>query len=246
MQKFFITLDEFENRALTKDTSFQLINVLRSKVDDQFLVGVIDKTYLVQISKIENKLVAFEVIEEKTGNSELPFFVSLFQGYPKGDKLENIIKYGTQLGVHEFHPTLMKRSVFKLDSNKKDNKLERFNKIAKEAAGQTFLNDCSAASFAILLNLSKIDFSEYNVKILCYEESAKNDETSAFKRIVKSINANDKIAVVVGPEGGIAPEEVDYLTNKGFISVGLGPRILRTETVVFYVLSTLSYEWELK
>ena len=58
-----------------------------------------------------------QVIEEKTGNSELPFFVSLFQGYPKGDKLENIIKYGTQLGVSEFHPTLMKRSVFKLDSN---------------------------------------------------------------------------------------------------------------------------------
>ena len=65
MQKFFITLDEFENRVLTKDTSFQLINVLRSKVDDQFLVGVIDKTYLVQINKIENKLVAFEVLKKK-------------------------------------------------------------------------------------------------------------------------------------------------------------------------------------
>ena len=244
MQKFFITLDEFENRVLTKDTSFQLINVLRSKVDDQFLVGVIDKTYLVQISKIENKLVAFEVIEEKTGNSELPFFVSLFQGYPKGDKLENIIKYGTQLGVHEFHPTLMKRSVFKLDSNKKDNKLERFNKIAKEAAEQSFRNVCPTV--VDIKQLSKINFSDYNVKILCYEESAKNDETSAFKRIVKSINANDKIAVVVGPEGGIAPEEVEYLMKQGFVSVGLGPRILRTETVVFYVLSTLSYEWELK
>ena len=244
MQKFFITLDEFENRVLTKDTSFQLINVLRSKVDDQFLVGVIDKTYLVQISKIENKLVAFEVIEEKTGNSELPFFVSLFQGYPKGDKLENIIKYGTQLGVHEFHPTLMKRSVFKLDSNKKDNKLERFNKIAKEAAEQSFRNVCPTV--VDIKQLSKINFSDYNVKILCYEESAKNDETSAFKHIVKSINANDKIAVVVGPEGGIAPEEVEYLMKQGFVSVGLGPRILRTETVVFYVLSTLSYEWELK
>ena len=244
MQKFFITLDEFENKVLTKDTSFQLINVLRSKVDDQFLVGVIDKTYLVQISKIENKLVAFEVIEEKTGNSELPFFVSLFQGYPKGDKLENIIKYGTQLGVHEFHPTLMKRSVFKLDSNKKDNKLERFNKIAKEAAEQSFRNVCPTV--VDIKQLSKINFSDYNVKILCYEESAKNDETSAFKRIVKSINANDKIAVVVGPEGGIAPEEVEYLMKQGFVSVGLGPRILRTETVVFYVLSTLSYEWELK
>ena len=128
--------------------------------------------------------------------------------------------------------------------NKKDNKLERFNKIAKEAAEQSFRNVCPVV--VDIKQLSKIDFSEYNVKILCYEESAKNDETSAFKRIVKSINANDKIAVVVGPEGGIAPEEVEYLTNKGFISVGLGPRILRTETVVFYVLSTLSYEWELK
>ena len=111
MQKFFITLDEFESKTLSKDTSFQIINVLRSKVNEQFLVGVIDKTYLVQISKIEGKTVSFEVMEEKTGNSELPFFVSLFQGYPKGDKLENIIKYGTQLGVSEFHPTLMKRSV---------------------------------------------------------------------------------------------------------------------------------------
>ncbi len=244
MQKFFITLDEFESKILSKDTSFQLINVLRSKVNDQFLVGVIDKTYLVQISKIENKNVAFEVIEEKTGNSELPFFVSLFQGYPKGDKLENIIKYGTQLGVHEFHPTLMKRSVFKLDSNKKDNKLERFNKIAKEAAEQSFRDVCPTV--VDIKQLNKIDFSGYDIKILCYEESAKNDETSAFKRIVKSIKTNDKIAVIVGPEGGITPEEVEYLTNQGFVSVGLGPRILRTETVVFYVLSTLSYEWELR
>ena len=244
MQKFFITLDEFESKTLSKDTYFQIINVLRSKVNDQFLVGVIDKTYLVQISKIENKNVAFEVIEEKTGNSELPFFVSLFQGYPKGDKLENIIKYGTQLGVSEFHPTLMKRSVFKLDSNKKDNKLERFNKIAKEAAEQSFRNICPTV--VDIKQLSKIDFSEYDIKILCYEESAIYDESCAFKRIVNSIKTNDKIAVVVGPEGGIDPTEVDYLVNQGFVSVGLGPRILRTETVVFYVLSTLSYEWELK
>ena len=244
MQKFFITLDEFESKVLSKDTSFQLINVLRSKINDKFLVGVIDKTYLVQISNIENKLVSFEVIETLNGNSELPFFVSLFQGYPKADKLENIIKYGTQLGVNEFHPTLMKRSIFKLDNNKKDNKLERFNKIAKEAAEQSFRD--VMPTVVDIKQLNKIDFSEYDHKIVCYEESAKNDETSAFKKVVKSIKENDKIAIVVGPEGGITPEEIDYLISKGFISVGLGPRILRTETVVFYVMSALSYEWELK
>ncbi|MDE5565460.1 MAG: RNA methyltransferase, partial [Anaeroplasmataceae bacterium] len=84
------------------------------------------------------------------------------------------------------------------------------------------------------------------VKIVCYEESAKENENSLFKHALKSLKENQKIAIVVGPEGGITEEEISYLKNQGFICVGLGPRILRTETVVFYVLSAISYEWELK
>lgn len=244
MQKFFISLEEFESTCFSKETSHQIINVLRSKVHDQFYIGVNCSTYLAEITEIGNKEVKFRVVEEVAGNFELPVFVSLFQGYPKGDKLESIVKYGTQLGISEIHPTLMMRSIFKLDLNKKDSKLERFNKIAKEAAEQSMRN-----RVPIVMDIKKlkdIDFSSYTIKLLCYEESAKEGERSAFKRVIQSVTPSDRIAVLVGPEGGITKEEVTYLETQGFIRVGLGPRILRTETVIYYILSAISYEWELK
>lgn len=244
MQKYFISLDEFESLTLKGDVAFQIKNVLRGRINDEFLVGVSNKTYLSRITEIDNKEIKFEIVKEDTGNFELPVFVSLFQGYPKAEKLENIIKYGTQLGVSEFHPTLMNRSIFKLDNNKKDSKLDRFNKIAKEAAEQSYRNVCPKV--VDIKKLKDIDFGSYDVKILCYEGSAKENECSAFKKLVRDIKTNDRVAVVVGPEGGITKEEIELLTNQGFVCCAVGPRILRTETVVFYVLSAISYEWELK
>ncbi len=244
MQKYFISDLEFSSKILTNEVAFQIINVLRGKVKEQFLIGVSGKTYLAEITGIKNKEVEFEIISEKDGNFELPFFVSLFQGYPKADKLENIIKYGTQLGVYDFHPTLMKRSIFKLVENKKNNKLARFNKIAKEAAEQSFRD--IVPEVMDIKDLKKIDFSMYDVKLVCYEETAKAKQFTAFKQEVKKLKKGSKIAVVVGPEGGIEEEEIIHLEKQGFIKVGLGPRILRTETVVFYVMSAISYEWELE
>ena len=230
--------------VLTGEVAYQIKNVLRGQVKDQFLLGVEPQTFLAEIIEILNKEIKFRVVKEVTGNFELPVFVSLFQGYPKADKLESIIKYGTQLGISEIHPVLMNRSIFKLDQSKKESKLERFNKIAKEAAEQSNRN--IAPKVKNIEKLKNVDFSEYTIKILCYEETAKNGESSAFKKAITSAKPIDKIAVVVGPEGGITKEEVSYLESIGFISVGLGPRILRTETVIYYILSAMSYEWELK
>lgn len=244
MQKYFISSQDFEEKVLRGEDAFHIKNVLRGKVGYRFLVSASEETFLVEITRIDNKEIYFDIIQKETCNAELPFFISLFQGYPKADKLENIIKYGTQLGVSEIHPTLMKRSVFKLDEKKKDSKLERFNKIAKEAAEQSLRN--KVPKIKDIKQLTNINFDEYDIKIVCYEESAKNDEKSAFKSAIQVLRPNDKVAIVVGPEGGITLEELDFLKNNGFQAVGLGPRILRTETVVFYCLSAISYEWELK
>jgi 16S rRNA (uracil1498-N3)-methyltransferase len=186
----------------------------------------------------------FDIIKELEASNELSCTVTIFQGYPKGDKLEDVIKHGTELGAYEFVPTIMKRSLFKLDEKKRLSKVERFQKIAKEAAEQS--NRGIVPKINDILNLKEIDFSKYDKLILCYEESAKNGDLVNFKQIVKSINKNDKIAVLIGPEGGIDEKELDYLIGKGFVPCGLGPRILRTETAVFYVLSSISYEMELK
>ncbi|MDE7213876.1 MAG: 16S rRNA (uracil(1498)-N(3))-methyltransferase, partial [Anaeroplasmataceae bacterium] len=239
MQKFFISSQELDSKCLSKDISYQIKNVLRGKVKDRFLIGIDGKTFLAEITEIGNKDVKFRVVEEVAGNFELPVFVSLFQGYPKADKLESIIKYGTQLGLSEIHPTLMTRSIVKIDADRKEGKLERLNKIAKEAAEQSYRN--IVPTVMDIKKLKNMDFSSYRVKLLCYEESAKEGEKSAFKKAIQSLMPNDRIAVVVGPEGGITPEEVSYLEALGFIRVGLGPRILRTESVIYYILSAISY-----
>lgn len=244
MQKYFITSDDLNNKVLTGSDVFHIKNVIRNRINDEILVSDQNKTCLVKITSITDKEVSYEIIEEKIGNTELPVFVSIFQGYPKGDKLEDIIKHGTEMGAYEFIPTLMKRSVFKLDPKKKDSKLIRFNKIAKEAAEQSYRN--IIPNVVDICHLKEIDFSKFDAKILCYEESAKNGELTNFKNIVSNLKPNDKVAVLVGPEGGIDDKEVEYLESKGFVRCALGPRILRTESVVFYALSTISYEMELK
>ena len=163
---------------------------------------------------------------------------------PIGDKLDDIIKHSTELGVYEIIPTIMKRSIFKLDTKKLESKLIRFNKIAKEAAEQSFRD--YVPNIPSIKYLKETDFSKFDKKILCYEESAKNNELVNFKNIISSLNKNDKVAILIGPEGGIDDSELTYLKDKGFVECALGPRILRTETASFYCLSSISYELELK
>ncbi len=244
MQKYFISKSDLENKIITGEDVFHIKNVMRGRPGDMAVVCDEEHSYVVRLSKLSDKEVSFDIIDEIIGNHELPVFVSIFQGYPKGDKMEDIIKHGTELGAYEFIPTLMKRSVFKLDVKKKSAKLARFNKIAKEAAEQS--NRDRIPRVIDIQSLREIDFSSFDIKIVCYEEVAKKEESVEFKKAIKSLNAGNKIAIVIGPEGGIEESEIDYLKSQGFKAVALGKRILRTETVVFYCLSAIGYELELK
>lgn len=243
MQKYFISNDDFVNNKITGDDVFHIKNVMRGRVGDEILVSNQNTTALAKITKLD-KEVCFEIIKEEIGNHELPVFVSIFQGYPKGDKIEDIIKHGTELGAYEFIPTIMKRSVFKLDEKKKESKLIRFNRIAKEAAEQSYRD--IVPKVVDIKTLKQISFDDFDSKIICYEESAKNGELTEFKKQISNLKPGTKIAIVVGPEGGIDDTEIKYLEDKGFVCASLGKRILRTETVVFYCLSAIGYEMELK
>lgn len=244
MQKYFISKSDLENKVITGEDVFHIKNVMRGRPGDMAVVCDEDHSYAIRLSKLSDKEISFDIIDEIIGNHELPVFVSIFQGYPKGDKMEDIIKHGTELGAYEFIPTLMKRSVFKLDVKKKSAKLVRFNKIAKEAAEQS--NRDRIPRVIDIQSLRDIDFSSFDIKIVCYEEVAKKEESVEFKNAIKSLNPGNKIAIVIGPEGGIEESEIDYLKSQGFKAVSLGKRILRTETVVFYCLSAIGYELELK
>lgn len=244
MQKYFISEEKLNNGIIDTDDAFHITTVMRFKIGDEILVSDEKRTCLAKIKTLSNSAVTFEIEKELDNKNELPVKVTIFQGYPKGDKLEEIIKHSTELGAYAFVPTMMKRSLFKLDPKKKNTKLERFQKIAKEASEQSFR--LIIPKVIDILSLKEIDFKEYDKLILCYEESSKTGDLVNFKGIIKSLKENDKVAVVIGPEGGIDEAELDYLLKLGFIPCGLGPRILRTETAASYVLSSISYEMELK
>ena len=243
MQKYFISTEELNNLRITSSDVFHIKNVTRSKLGDTFIVSDNLKECLVKITAINKNDVAFEIVEYLENNNELPVNVTIFQGYPKGDKMEDIIKHGTELGASSFVATFMKRSIVKLDESKINVKTARFSKIAKEAAEQSFRKMVPSVS---IKKLKEIDFSSYKCKLLCYEEDAKNNELKNFKTALGNLSSNDSVAVLIGPEGGIDEAELAYLKDLGFISVALGPRILRTETASMYVLSSISYELELK
>ena len=244
MQKYFVSNDDFLNNIITSDDVFHIKNVMRGKIGDLIVVSNENEEYLCKLVEIAKEYVKYEKVEKLINNNELPVYVSLYQGLPKGDKLDDIIKMSTQFGIDSVIPTIMKRSIVKVDPSKIKNKTIRLNKIAKEAAEQS--NRLKVPKVMETIKLDKIDFSEYDYKIVCYEESAKDGELSLFKNVVKSLNKDSKICVIVGPEGGIDESEIEYLKKLGFIMVGLGPRILRTEMAILYVLGAISYEMELK
>lgn len=244
MQKYFISQEEFKNNTITSDDVYHIGVVMRFKIGDNIIVSDNENEALAKIIEITKKYVNFEIIKAIQNNNELPFLIDIYQGYPKGDKIEDIIKHSVELGVNDIYGVITRRTNFKVDKDRLQNKITRFNKIAKEASEQS--NRAKLSHFIDVLDLKKIDFSKYSTKIVCYEESAKDNERSNFKNELKNLDRNSKICVLIGPEGGFDSTEIDYLESIGFIKCGLGPRILRTETASMYVLSSLSYEWELK
>lgn len=243
MQKYFISQSELLNKRIISDDVNHIKNVTRSKVGDSVIVSDQYNEYLVKLTKIENKFVDFELVNEIQNQNELPVLIDIYQGYPKGDKLDDIVKHGTELGVNAIYATFMKRSIVKLEDKKIANKIERYKKIAKEAAEQSFRKIIPGFDIKYL---DEIDFSSYDIKLIAYEENAYNGELVNFKKAISNAKQGSKIAIIIGPEGGIDPKEIDKLEEKGFTCCAFGRRILRTETAPLYALSAISYELELK
>ena len=159
---------------------------------------------------------------------------ALIQGLPKRNKLELILQKGTELGVNKFYLTTMERSVGYLRFDRKQKQLERWQKIVQEAARQSRQYHLPqlmvGGSLAEVLSTVKAD-----LKLLLWEES-----TDSLEKVLPQI-LPQRIAVVVGPEGGISQQEAALAKAEGYQAVSLGPRVLRTETVGLAIMAILQY-----
>ncbi len=184
-----------------------------------------------------------KITEELEENNEPDIYIHLFQGLPKAEKMEYIIQKGTEIGICEFTPICMERSIVKISEKDGDKKTQRWQKISETAAKQ-----CKRGVIPKINkpnNLQNIYpiIKEYDMVLIAYE----GERNKSLKQIIKQQRNNmqlNKIAIIIGPEGGLTKKEVESLEKEGGICITLGKRILRTETAPLLMAGILLYELE--
>ena len=197
--------------------------------------------YLTKLTRIRDDECQCEIIERLDSRTEPQVSITLCMAYPKGDKLEVVIQKAVELGVSRIIPFESSRCIKRPKAEKAEKQTARLQRIAEEAAKQCgrakIPTVCHPVSFNSMLEVAK----ESELALLCYE----NEDGLTVKCILAGKDAPKSIAIIVGSEGGFSPDEVKAATDSGCISVSLGNRILRCETAPSFVLSALSYEYEL-
>ncbi len=224
----FFSSDREAGFYIIKNGDFNHIkNVLRMKEGDSILISQNAQSHLCKISRFEEDCLLAEIIEENYKSTELPIKITLFQGLPKSDKMEQIIQKCTELGVSEFVPVEMKRCVVRLEEKKKEAKRERWQSISEAAAKQSKRNIVpevlAPVSFKDALKL----VLKNDITLVPYENK---DGMSATLSALKKIKVGTSVGIMIGPEGGFEESEINELEKMGAHCISLGSRILRTET----------------
>lgn len=235
MQRYFCKLEDDKTFLLSTDDSYHITKVMRMKVSDKIEIVSDNKCYLSEIIDINNDRVIAKVIEEIAESNMNSIKVTIVQSLVKEQKMDFILQKSTELGVSEIIPFSASRSVVKLDG-KENKKVERWQKIVKEASEQSKRVDIPIVRHPLSINeLCKLD--NYDVKLLC----TTRENTKNIKNVLSNIDSNVTMLVVVGPEGGFDLEEENKMIENGFVTVSLGNTVLRTETVSLFLMSVIRY-----
>ena len=243
MQRFFVepyqVLEEEHRITLTGPDLNHMKNVLRMRIgEDVWISDGSEKEYHCTIEEFQEDSAVLHILYAQESQYELPSRIYLFQGLPKGDKMELIIQKAVELGAYAVVPVETRRCVVKLDAKKAQKKVTRWQQISESAAKQAkrgiVPEILPVMSFAQALDYAK-DFEQ---KLLPYECAEGIEGT---RRILSGIQPGQKVAVFIGPEGGFDEKEVEAAKDAGFQVLTLGRRILRTETAGMMLLSVLGY-----
>lgn len=248
MPKFFVKNENIHNnqiKIIGEDVN-HIKNVLRKKIGDLLTICNVDISmdYSCKIVRLEEDVITCDIVEKLETNTESNIKVTILQGLPKADKMELIIQKAVELGVYDITPVEMKRCVVKLTDKDKLKKLQRWQKIAEVAAKQSGRNRIPPINDIVSIkNICNL-CSEYDIVIVAYENEKENKLRYELEKLKDDKVENLRIAVLIGPEGGIDESEIELLKEKGAKIVTLGNRILRTETVALNVLSIIMYEFD--
>jgi 16S rRNA (uracil1498-N3)-methyltransferase len=231
MQRYFATL--LNNDVILNDNDKNhLLIVMRSQINDDIEVVIDNILYIATIKSTSPLKIVIK--NQKNVNNELNKQVVLIISLLKGEKNDFVVQKATELGVSEIYFIRSEHSIGKIKKEEETKKLVRFQKIAKEAAQQSKRNNIpqikGIIDFKSLINVA----SDIKLIASLVNESKNVD-------VINAIKTSEKIAILIGPEGGFTLEEEKVALECGFIPFSLGKRVLRAETAAIYSMSVLSF-----
>lgn len=242
MDRFFV---EKKNVNLENNTCIiegedvkHISKVLRCRVGEELEICDNDNNeYICEITSIDKSEVQLNIIDKVDIKRESDLKIKVYQGLPKGPKMEMILQKLTEVGVDEIILVQTKRTVVKVEDKKEDKKIERWERIIYEAAKQSKRGKIPKLRGILSFKEALSDMGKNDLNIAPYE----NERTKSIKQAIKGEDINN-IGIFVGPEGGFEDTEIKDIEDIGGQSVSLGPRILRTETASLVASSIVLYE----
>ena len=240
-RRFFVEGEPLKpgERLVTGKRAHHLTRVLRSGVGEPVvLFDGSGREFPGKILEVGRQLIRFEVGPGKRVDRESPLNLMLALGLSRPSIMDLIIQKGTELGVSEIVPVQTERAQSWLASKKELTKIERWGRIAQEAARQSGRNVVPRiwplTDYPQLLKQTE----NREIKLFCWEEEKKENLRQALA--VKG--SARQACVLIGPEGGFSEKEAEQAASAGFQRVSLGGRILRTETAAIVVIGLIQYE----
>lgn len=244
MPRFFVEDSQLTNdlAIIEGDDARHIARALRMAVGDTVtLCDASGADYECELTRIRDEACECRIIARSASASESPVDVTLYMAFPKGDKLETVIQKAVELGARRIVPFESSRCIKRPKADKIDKQIQRYTRIAHEAAKQCGRSVLPTVGEPLDFDGMLDKAAECEVVLFCYE----GEGTVSLRKYLESIGTPATVAVIVGSEGGFSESEAMACDSRGFTKVNLGPRILRCETAPSYVLSSISYRFEL-
>lgn len=244
MHHFFVTPDAVTEAEIVLEGADvnHMKNVLRMKQGEQVKISDgNNNVYLCTVASYQEGRAYLIIAERETADTELASKICLFQGLPKGDKMEWIIQKAVELGAARIVPLATRRSVVRLDAKKAEKKVSRWNGISESAAKQA--GRCVIPEVTAVMDWQEALEIARGMDVLLIPYELERDMQST-REILHSVRPGQSVGIFIGPEGGFEKEEVEMAEEAGAKPVSLGRRILRTETAGMAILSILMFSME--
>ena len=197
------------------------------------------REYECRLDVIRDETVACTVVSERLSASEPPYRATVFQALVKGDRFETAVQKSVEYGAYGIVPFECSRCIVRA-SRDRSSRDARYSRIALEAAKQCGRSIVPAVRGAVSFSRMLDEAADADLAVFCYENEKKTLLPAALPDRIP-----ERVSIVIGPEGGFSPEEAEEASRKGLVPVGLGERILRTESAAPFVLAVLSAKYEL-